>query len=230
MITSVFLLASWLGCVIVSLFGMRLGRKTWIMAGEGVQILGTIISATSYGYGQLIAGRVLIGIGNGFCTSMIPIFVAEMATITGKRGQGVNAMIAAASLGTALGYWVDFGMVFAHGTQAVWRFPVSFQIFWSLATMGVLSMCPETPRYFYAKGKLVEADAIVERLYEQSINEKVAAQAKADILASLELERAATASLKIKDFFWDTSDMQSARRIRTGVILIGIAYLMGVDM
>lgn len=39
---------------------MNMGRKNWIIAGEVVQMIGTIISATSYSYGQLIAGRVLI--------------------------------------------------------------------------------------------------------------------------------------------------------------------------
>jgi hypothetical protein len=37
---------------------------------------------------------------------MVPIYVAEMAVVTNRRGQGVNMMIAAASLGTALAYWV----------------------------------------------------------------------------------------------------------------------------
>lgn len=37
---------------------------------------------------------------------MIPVYVAEMATVTGKRGQGVNLMICAASIGVALAYWV----------------------------------------------------------------------------------------------------------------------------
>jgi MFS family permease len=60
MITSVFLLASWLGCMIISIFGMRLGRRTWIIAGSLVQAVGTVISASSYSSGQLIAGRVLI--------------------------------------------------------------------------------------------------------------------------------------------------------------------------
>jgi MFS family permease len=60
MITSVFLLASWLGCMIIAAFGMLLGRRTWILIGCGVQVVGTIISASSYSSGQLIAGRVLI--------------------------------------------------------------------------------------------------------------------------------------------------------------------------
>lgn len=37
---------------------------------------------------------------------MIPVYVAEVATQKDLRGRGVNAMIAAASLGVALAYWV----------------------------------------------------------------------------------------------------------------------------
>lgn len=55
-------------------------------------------------------------------------------------------------------------------------------------------------------------------------------QGKMDILASIELEKADTARLRFKDFIWDTSEMQAARRIRTGMILVGVAYLMGIDM
>ncbi|MCJ1294218.1 hypothetical protein MMC34_005775 [Xylographa carneopallida] len=229
MIASTFLLASWFGCIIVATLGMLVGRRTWIIIGNLIQILGTIISASSFSYGQLIAGRVFIGIGNGFLTSMIPIYVAEMAVRTNTRGRGVNAMIAAASGGTALAYWVDFGMVFAN-SQAVWRFPVAFQIFWSLCTIAVIFPNPDTPRYYYAKGRIADGDALLERLYAESITTAEVQQAKLSILASLELERAESASLRIKDFFWDSSEMQAARRIRTGMILIGVAYLMGIDM
>ncbi|KAF2842057.1 sugar transporter-like protein [Patellaria atrata CBS 101060] len=229
MTTSIFLLASWLGCIIVSCFGLFAGRRTWIIMGEIIQIVGTIISASSYGWGQLLAGRLVIGIGNGFCTSMIPVFVAEMAVHVHKRGQGVNLMIGCASIGTALAYWVDFGMVFASG-QAVWRFPVAFQIFWSLLTLAFIWPLPDTPRYYFAKGLPEEGDVVLERMFNQTTSEGPAETAKKDILASLELEKADTARLRIKDFFWDTSDLQAARRIRTGVILVGGAYLIGTNM
>ncbi|MCJ1473092.1 hypothetical protein MMC13_001742 [Lambiella insularis] len=229
MIASTFLLASWLGCIIIAVFGMMMGRRTWIIIGNVVQIFGTIISASSFSYGQLIAGRVFIGIGNGFLTSMIPIYVAEMAVRTSTRGKGVNAMIAAASAGTALAYWVDFGMVFAN-SQAVWRFPVAFQIFWSLLTIGVIYPNPDTPRYYYAKNRISEGDALLERLFSKPLSSAEVHHAKANIIATLELERAPTARLRIQDFFWDRSEMQAARRIRTGMILIGVAYLMGIDM
>jgi MFS family permease len=60
MIASVFLLASWLGCMVITSFGMTLGRRTWIIIGCFVQVVGTIICATSFSAGQLIAGRVFI--------------------------------------------------------------------------------------------------------------------------------------------------------------------------
>lgn len=38
---------------------------------------------------------------------MIPVYVAEMATQKELRGRGVNGMIAAASVGVSLAYWVS---------------------------------------------------------------------------------------------------------------------------
>lgn len=70
----------------------------------------------------------------------------------------------------------------------------------------------------------------MERLYGLLITESVVQKCKLEIHVSLELERSDKASLSIKDFFWDTSSMQAARRVRTDMILVGVAYLMGIDM
>jgi hypothetical protein len=121
-------------------------------------------------------------------------------------------------------------MVFSHGTEAVWRFPVAFQAFWGILTILAFLRVPETPRYYYATNLTDKADRTLEQVYGAALTEPHVQRAKAEILASLELERAAAPSLKITDFFWDTSKMQVARRIRTGVLLVGIAYLMGIDV
>ena len=121
-------------------------------------------------------------------------------------------------------------MVFSHGTDAIWRFPVAFHSFFALLTIVGFWSLPDTPRYFYAKEETVRADAVLEQLYGKPLSEPHVQHAKDEIIASLELERANSATLKIADFFWDTSSLQTARRIRTGVFLVGIAYLMGINV
>ena len=38
---------------------MMLGRRTWVLLGDAIQIVGGLICATSYSPGQLIAGRAI---------------------------------------------------------------------------------------------------------------------------------------------------------------------------
>ena len=206
-------------------FGMLQGRRWWLIYGNLISIIGSAISASSYGYGQMIAGRVLVGLGNGLMTSMGPVYVAEMAVDKRQRGRSVNSMIASATIGTASAYWVDFGMVFTHG-QVVWRFPVAFQIFFSVVSISILWWLPDTPRWYYAKGREAEGDRVLERLHGKTLSVEMQ-QDKLEIFASIELENAGTAGLRLKDFFWDTSEMQSARRIRTGMIVFALTYLSG---
>ena len=53
------------GFVIAAFFGNRLGRKRAIILGCAIMIIGGVIQASTYGPGQLIAGRIISGIGNG---------------------------------------------------------------------------------------------------------------------------------------------------------------------
>ena len=62
MVTSTFLLASWLGCMIIASFGMKIGRRDWILLGNVVEIIGSIISASSYSYGQLGKYSLVLGV------------------------------------------------------------------------------------------------------------------------------------------------------------------------
>ncbi|MCJ1356499.1 MAG: hypothetical protein MMC33_006494 [Icmadophila ericetorum] len=207
---------------------MSQGRRAWIIVGNVLEIIGTLLSATSYGPGQLIAGRVVIGVGNGLITSMCPIYVAEMAVEPKKRGRGVDMLIAMATSGASLAYWTDFGMVFTSG-QVVWRFPVAFVIVIALTSIALIAPLPDTPRWYYAKDREAVADSVLQRLTAGSMVENQFDAIKAEIIASIELEQSNSEGLRLKDFFWDTSATQSARRIRTGMILLSLAYLQGID-
>lgn len=53
------------GCFISAVWGNYLGRKRAITLGCFIMIVGGVIQASTYTAGQLIAGRIVSGIGNG---------------------------------------------------------------------------------------------------------------------------------------------------------------------
>jgi len=63
----------------------------------------------------------------------------------------------------------------------------------------------------------------------QLLPEDQATQTYREILKELEQQEKAE-PLRFSDFIYDRSSSQAARRIRNGVILVGIAYLMGTNM
>lgn len=53
------------GCMAAAIWGNRFGRRNTILIGNAIMIVGAIIQAATFGAGQLIAGRLISGIGNG---------------------------------------------------------------------------------------------------------------------------------------------------------------------
>ena len=59
-------------------FGMLQGRRSYLIYGNLIPIVGSVISASSYGLGQMIAWRVLVGLGNVIMTSMGPVLYSDV--------------------------------------------------------------------------------------------------------------------------------------------------------
>jgi MFS family permease len=57
------------GCVISAIWGNSLGRKRNILIGSVIMVIGAVVQCTSYGAPQMIAGRLISGVGNGLSLS-----------------------------------------------------------------------------------------------------------------------------------------------------------------
>lgn len=70
-----------IGCVVGSIatyfIGERLGRRTMLILGGSTMVIGTAILASSYTIAQLIAGRIITGVGNGMNSSTAPVYQSE---------------------------------------------------------------------------------------------------------------------------------------------------------
>lgn len=86
---------------------------------------------------------------------------------------------------------------------------------------------PDTPRWYYAKGHIKEGDKILANLFDAQVDDVRVQEIKQSILASILLEQQEENGFRVKDLFWDTSDLRVGRRIRISFLILAIQQMMG---
>lgn len=181
-----------IGCLVGALstmyLGDKLGRRKMIVLGCIIMTIGAIIQCASYSVGQLIAGRIITGIGNGMNTSTVPVWQSECAKPE-KRGKLVMLQGALISGGIMISYWIDFGFYFADGPVS-WRFPVAFQIIFPLFIGPFIMYLPESPRWLLKVGKIDEAVKVFSALDGVPANDPTIVAEVSEIEEAIAIERA----------------------------------------
>ncbi|KAF9892069.1 hypothetical protein FE257_002475 [Aspergillus nanangensis] len=97
-----------IGCVVGSIvcyfIGERYGRRTMLLSGGSIMIIGAIILASSFTVAQLIAGRIITGIGNGMNSSTAPVYQSECSPAA-YRGALLTLQGTVTILGVVIAYW-----------------------------------------------------------------------------------------------------------------------------
>jgi MFS family permease len=70
-VVAIYEIGCFFGAILAFMFGERLGRRWMIMLGCAILTVGAAIQAAAYGVPQLIAGRIIAGLGNGMNTATI---------------------------------------------------------------------------------------------------------------------------------------------------------------
>ncbi|THG10524.1 hypothetical protein TEA_027813 [Camellia sinensis var. sinensis] len=79
MFTSSLYLAALFASFLASTMTKKLGRKFSMLMGGCVFCCGALLNAFAVHLAMLIIGRILLGVGVGFATQSVPLFVSEMA-------------------------------------------------------------------------------------------------------------------------------------------------------
>ncbi|CAL5369689.1 unnamed protein product [Camellia sinensis] len=79
MFTSSLYLAALFASFFASAMTKKLGRKFSMLMGGCVFCCGALLNAFAVHLAMLIIGRILLGVGVGFATQSVPLFVSEMA-------------------------------------------------------------------------------------------------------------------------------------------------------
>jgi MFS family permease len=88
------------------------------------------------------SGRTVTGLGNGANTSTIPSWVAETSKAH-NRGFLICMEASTVAVGTAIAYWLDFGLSFVDSSVS-WRFPTAFQIVFAMILIAGVWVLPES--------------------------------------------------------------------------------------
>jgi hypothetical protein len=143
-----------------------------------------------------------------------------------ERGPEVSYQLALLISGVALAYWVDLGFVQGLDKHPwLWRIPLAMQSCFAIFSACLLFMLPDTPRWYYARGRSDEGDNVLARLHSLPIEHPAVQLVKSEILVSLK-EEDGEENFNWLCLFWDNTELQFGRRLRTSFLINWVSALL----
>ncbi|OCF60794.1 MFS transporter, SP family, solute carrier family 2 (myo-inositol transporter), member 13 [Kwoniella mangroviensis CBS 10435] len=190
------------GSAILGAFADKWGRKWCITIADAFFTVGAVLIASSYSLGQIIVGRLILGVGVGGAAVIAPLYITELAP-TAVRGRciGVNALFI--PVGQVVADAIGAGVQnMKHG----WRLLFALGVVPSIVQLCLMHWLPESPRVSILKGRTDEARATMRKVYqdapEAQIDFKIRV-AEEYVAATTKLQRDLTLSQRVSKI-WKT--------------------------
>lgn len=193
LIVSILSCGTFFGAIVSGDLADWYGRKWIVVLGCFIYLIGVIIQMipgpeTSNPLGVFVAGRLIAGIGVGFESAIVILYMSEIAPRK-IRGALVSGYQFCITIGLLLASVVCYAVQNRTNTGA-YRIPIAIQFAWALILATGLILLPDSPRYFVKKGKLEDAAKSLSRLRGQPQDSEYIQMELAEIVANEEYERA----------------------------------------
>lgn len=183
---SIQLLTLRIGALIAGDLADWVGRRTTIIGGCAVFLVGVVLQTASAGLGLLVAGRLVSGFGVGAVSAILILYMSEIAPRK-VRGALVSGYQFCVTVGLLLASAVDYATQ-NRTDSGSYRIPIALQMLWALILGIGLFLLPESPRFFVKKSKLDSAAKTLSRLRGQPIESDLIQDELAEIIANHEYE------------------------------------------
>jgi len=191
LIVSILSAGTFFGALAAGDIADRIGRKWTVIMGCCIYTIGVVVQMiTGPGVdalGAIVAGRVIAGIGVGFESAIVILYMSEICP---KKVRG--ALVAGYQFCITIGILLASGVVY--GTEnrndtGAYRIPIALQFIWAMILGGGLLFLPDSPRYFVKRGKLAKATNALSRLRGQPEQSEYIQVELSEIVANEEYER-----------------------------------------
>ncbi|KAF4843487.1 Sugar transporter STL1 [Colletotrichum siamense] len=217
-ITSLYNIGCVVGSIISYFVGERLGRRSMLMSGATIMIIGSILLGASENLATLLAGRIITGIGNGMNSSTAPVYLSECAPAS-IRGALLTLQGTVTILGVVIAYWTDYGTSF-YESSFQWRFPLAFQAFFAVFIVLQIVGLPETPRWLVARDRYEEGRDVIAAILDKPLDDEAVGRVLLDIQSGLEEEKR-DGPFRFKELFSWGSQQNLRRLILTISVQLG---------
>lgn len=180
-VVSVVLVGSMAGAAAGGPLADGAGRRTILLWGGILFILGSVLAPLSPNAGTLIVARALLGVAIGFTSVTAPVYVSELAppesrgTLIGLYQFALTAGIALADLA---GYWLAEG----HAWRTMFAVGAAPALLFLLLVITV----PESPRWLLGNGRVEEAKTVLRSYTDEAGATMLLAEIRAKLLVTVE--------------------------------------------
>ncbi|SPO35350.1 related to myo-inositol transporter [Pseudozyma flocculosa] len=157
------------GAVVAGRMSDWAGRKKVMIASAVLFLLGSLEQAASQVVRELVLGRVLVGLGVGMASMVVPTYLAEVAP-TSVRGRIVGFNSVLITFGQVVAYTIDAAL---YNVTMGWRWMVLIGGAPAILQMVGLFYLDESPRWLVARGRIVSARRVLQRIYPTATNREV---------------------------------------------------------
>ncbi|MCJ1321232.1 hypothetical protein MMC15_006576 [Xylographa vitiligo] len=186
-VTAIYDVGCFFGACAAFWLGEKLGRKKTVLVGTTIMTIGAILQISAYSVAQMIAGRVIAGIGNGINTATAPVWQSETSTVK-WRGKLVVIELILNIAGFSLSNWMTYGFSYTNGPIS-WRFPLAFQLVFMIILFSTVPWLPESPRWLIAHGYEDEAFQILADLENKDVDHPFVLTQHKEVMYAVEYER-----------------------------------------
>lgn len=177
MVVSSLVVGAAIGALSAGRVSDRFGRRPVLIAASAIFVLGAIIAAFSPNVPVMIVARVILGLGVGTASNIVPVFISELAPAH-IRGRLVSLNQLMIVTGIMIAYIANYAL---HGVSHDWRWMFGISIAPALLFgIGIITLS-ESPRWLVLDGQVDKARQVLQSVRESQNVEDELTEIKASI-------------------------------------------------